>query len=140
MVSTVNIKLILIRFAGIFLVSFYQCALAQSLSGIEKYTYSYPEYLLELYPETKNYYIFEYSLSEDYEIKLPLSYGCHKYNGHKVILFDSLTNQKLVYKLIDKLWLYPVKTYCFISDIIWRQEIDTVGDYFNSVGSLLTFY
>ena len=126
--------------ACIILFAFYQFTQAQSLSEREKNTLSNNGYELKMYQESTTYCINEMIYGEDFMFGNTLSYGHYKYFGNKLILTDSITKQKLTYKIIDKFWLYPVKTYCYLSDVIWRQEGESYEKDNVSNESSLTFY
>jgi hypothetical protein len=127
-------------FACIILFAFFQFTQAQSLSDREKNKLSNNGYEFKMYQESTTYCINDMIYGEDFIFGNTLSYGHYKYIGNKLILTDSITKQKLTYKIIDKFWLYPVKTYCYLSDVIWRQEGESYEKDNDSNENSLTFY
>jgi hypothetical protein len=126
--------------ACIILLTFFQFTQAQSLSEREKNKLSNNGYEFKMYLESTTYCINDMFYGEDFIFGRTLSYGHYKYIGNKLILTDSLTKQKLTYKIIDKFWLYPVKTHCYLSDVIWRQEVDSYEKDAGSNESYVPFY
>ena len=124
----------------IILLTFYQFTQAQTISEREKNKPINNAYVLEMYEGNRTYVLNEDIGGDDFIFPIKLSLGHYKYNGNKLILTDSLTNQKLKYKIIDKFWLYPIKTYCYLSDLIWRQEVDSYEKDVDSNDSGMLFY
>lgn len=80
-------------------------------------------YSLRLNQDTKMFSIYRVSFGGD--INLQISSGWFKSNRGKYFLTDSIGKFKLIYKFQEDK-LFPLKTYCELSTIVWIMYKDSV--------------